>query len=66
MFQNGVELHPRPIGELIGDLRRFTTFEKILHYQFPGMMSAPEMTCQPGGPASVKLYEDYRRHLEEE
>ena len=66
VFQNGVELHPRPIGELIGDLRRFTTFEKILHYQFPGMMSAPEMTCQPGGPASVKLYEDYRRHLEEE
>jgi len=66
VFQNGVELHPRPIGELIGDLRRFTTFEKILHYQFPGMMSAPEMTCQPGGPASVKLYEDYRRYLEEE
>ncbi len=66
VFRNGVELHPRPAGELIGDLRRFPNFEKILHYQFPGMMSAPQMTRQPGGPASVTLYEDYRRYLEEE
>jgi len=66
VFRNGVELHPRPIGELIGDLRRFPNFEKILHYQFPGMMSAPQMTRQPGGPASVTLYEDYRRYLEGE
>lgn len=66
MFQNGVELHPRPVDELISDLQRFPNFEKILHYQFPGMMSAPAMSCQPGGPASIKLYEDYRRYLDEE
>lgn len=66
VFRNGVELHPRPVGELIGDLRRFANFEKVLHYQFPGLMSAPQMTRQPGGPASVTLYEDYRRHLEEQ
>ncbi|HPC94195.1 MAG TPA: DUF4434 domain-containing protein [Sedimentisphaerales bacterium] len=66
VFRNGVELHPRPIGDLIGDFQRFPDFEKILHYQFPGIMSAPAMTCQPGGPASVTLYEDYRRYLEEE
>jgi hypothetical protein len=29
-------------------------------------MSAPAMTRQPGGPASVTLYEDYRRYLEEQ
>lgn len=64
VFKNGVELHPRPIEGLLSDFQRFLNFEKILHYQFPGMMSAPEMTRQPGGPASVRLYEDYRRYLE--
>ena len=65
VFKNGAELHPRPLKGLISDFRRFPNFEKILHYQFPGMMSAPEMTRQPGGPASVKLYEDYKQYLKD-
>lgn len=64
VFKNGAELHPRPLNGLLSDFRRFTNFEKILHYQFPGMMTAPEMKRQPGGPASVKLYQDYKAYLE--
>jgi hypothetical protein len=65
VFKNGSELHPRPLDGLLSDLRRFPNFEHILHYQFPGLMSAPEMSRQPGGPASVKLYTDYRQYLEQ-
>ncbi len=63
VFRNGVELHPRPIAGLVSDFTRFSNFEKILHYEFPGLMSAPEMSRQPGDAPSVKLYEDYRRFL---
>jgi hypothetical protein len=65
VFRNGSELHPRPIDGLVSDLRRFPNFEKTLHYQFPGLMSSTKMPRQPGGPASVKLYEDYQRYLRE-
>lgn len=64
VFRNGIELHPRPILGLISDFSRFPSFEKTLHYQFPGLMSAPWMSRQPGGPATVKLYNDYRRFLQ--
>jgi len=64
VFKNGGDLHPRPLNGLIRALQRFPNFEEVLHYQFPGMMSAPEMSCQPGGLASVKLYEDYQKYLE--
>lgn len=63
-FRNSVELHPRPIDGLVSDLTRFPGFEKTLHYQFPGMMSSPEMSRKPGGEPSVRLFEDYRRFLE--
>lgn len=63
VFQNTWELVPRPIEGLTSDIRRFPNFEKILHYEFPGMMSSPKMSRQPGGPPSVKLYNDYQRYL---
>lgn len=56
---NGVELHPRDIGGIVDDLARFRPFEKVLHYQFPGLMASREMRVRPGGPAAVALYEDY-------
>ncbi len=65
VFRNGSELHLRPILGLVSDLQRFPNFEKILHYQFPGMMSSPRMSRQPGGEASVQLYLDYQRFLSE-
>jgi hypothetical protein len=62
-FRNGKELHPRAIGGLIEDLTLFPSFEKTLHYQFPGMMSSPAMSRQPGGTNSVQLYLDYKKFL---
>ena len=64
VFRNGIELHPRPIKGLVSDLTLFPNFEKILHYQFPGLMCAPWMSRRPGGEPAVKLYNDYRRFLE--
>jgi hypothetical protein len=63
VFRNTWELHPRPIAGLVSDISRFPNFEKILHFEFPGMMSSPKMSRRPGGAASVKLYEDYERYL---
>lgn len=62
-FRDDGALVPRPIDGLISDFTRFPNFEKILHYEFPGQMSGPAMSRQPGGPASVKLYRDYREYL---
>jgi hypothetical protein len=59
------ELIPRPIAGLLGDLKRFPNFEKILCYQYPGLMNHPEMSLKPGGPASVKIYLDYKKYLKE-
>ena len=64
VFRNGLELHPRPILELVSDFSRFPNFEKTLHYQFPGLMCAPWMSRKPGGEPAVRLYQDYRRFLE--
>ena len=60
----GGPLVPRPVAGLVSDLTRFGNFEKTLHYQFPGLMSSPAMSRQPGGQASVKLYLDYKDYLE--
>lgn len=57
-------LVPRPIEGLVDDLNRFPIFEKILCYQFPGLMNARWMSRHPGGPATVELYEAYRDYLE--
>jgi len=65
VFHEGGALYPRPIGGLISDLRRFPTFEKILCYQYPGLMNAPGASIKPGGPPTVKLYKDYKRYLEQ-
>jgi hypothetical protein len=59
------ELVPRPIDGLISDLRRFPTFEKVLCYQFPGLMNAPWASIVPGGADTVRLYNDYRKFVEQ-
>lgn len=65
LFGSEGELYPRPIGGLIDDLLRFPIFEKILCYQFPGLMNAPQASAKPGGDATVKLFEDYRKFYQE-
>ena len=69
VFGEGMALYPRPIEGVLSDLHRFTNFEKILCYQFPGLMNAPWMSRKPGGrePDSadtVKLFNDYKQYLE--
>lgn len=57
------ELYPRPIDGLISDMERFPNFEKILIYQFPGMLTSPSMRVKLGGDDAVKLYTDYQAWL---
>lgn len=63
LFDPTGALYPRPVGGLVSDLRRFPDFETILCYQFPGLMTAPGMSRQLGGPDAVKLFLDYERFL---
>ena len=65
VFHRGGALYPRPIRGLASDLRRFPSFEKILCYQFPGLMASAQMSRRPGGEPAVKLYQDYQRYLAE-
>jgi hypothetical protein len=64
VFDKQGALLPRPIEEITAELRRFSGFEKVLCYQFPGLMTAPWMSHQLGGPAAVKLFSDYKHYLE--
>lgn len=63
LFDATGALYPRPIQGLIDDLQRFPNFEAILCYQVPGLLTAPSMSRQLGGPAAVRLYRDYQRFL---
>jgi hypothetical protein len=62
LFGPAEELYPRPIEGLLDDFHRFPIFEKILCYQYPGLFNAPWASRQPGGPATVKLFEDYKNY----
>lgn len=63
LFASGNALSPRPIEAIAGDLKVFTNFEKILCYSFTGLMNSPRQTFAPGGPATVRLYNDYEKFL---
>ena len=58
-------LVPRPIKGLLSDLHRFPNFEKILCYQYPGLMNSPGMSIKPGGENTVKLFLDYKKYIKE-
>lgn len=60
---NGAELRPRAVAEIVSDLERFRSFEKILHYQFPGLMTGPRMRVPLGGPEARRLYDEYAAYL---
>jgi hypothetical protein len=56
-------LVPRPIEGLLSDLNRFPNFEKIICYQFPGLMNSPEMSIRPGGEKTVQLFREYKKYV---
>jgi len=64
LFGEHGELYPRPVEGLISDLTRFPNFEKILCFQFSGLMNAPWMSRKPGGEATVNLYRDYKQYYD--
>jgi hypothetical protein len=59
----GNALIPREIEGLVQDLSRFRSFEKILCFQYVGLMNAPWASAKPGGEATVKLFLDYEKYL---
>jgi hypothetical protein len=62
-FAKDMALYPRPIDNVVEDLNKYTNFEEILCYQYPGLMNAPWASKKPGGEATVKLYMDYYQFL---
>ena len=59
----GNALIPREIEGLVQDLSRFRSFEKILCFQYAGLMNAPWASAKPGGEATVRLFLDYEKYL---
>ncbi|MEN6384262.1 MAG: DUF4434 domain-containing protein [Phycisphaerales bacterium] len=64
LFEDGVSLYPRPIEQVISDMTKFTNFEKILCYQYPGLMNPSWAQIKPGGPRTVKLYDSYKKFIQ--
>lgn len=58
-FAEDQALAPRKAEDVAAELEQFSGFEKILCYQYPGLFNAPEATRKPGGPETVKLFQDY-------
>lgn len=63
LFNPDMSLYPRPMNEIINELKRFSKFEKILCYQFPGVFSAPDDRIIAGGAATIKSFEDYQNYV---
>lgn len=57
-------LIPRPVEGLIGDLTRFRNFEKVLCFEYTGLLNEPTNPHPPGGSTTVKLWQDYKKYLD--
>ncbi|ULQ55773.1 DUF4434 domain-containing protein [Flavihumibacter rivuli] len=57
-------LIPRSIDGLKSDLLRFPLFEKIICYQFPGLLSSPDMRLKPGGSRTIELFLAYKAYID--
>lgn len=63
LFNPDMSLYPKPIEQIISELRLLDNFEKVLTYQFPGVFNDPEMSIQIGEDRTVQLFLDYRDYL---
>ncbi len=63
LFAPDGALVPRPVDGILDDIRKFSVFEKILCYQFPGLMNAPWASIKPGGDETVRLFVDYKEQV---
>jgi hypothetical protein len=64
LFDETNALYPRPIEGLLSDLKRFPNFEKILGYQYQGLLCSPTASMKLGGDNAVKLFNDYKAYLQ--
>lgn len=64
LFAEDEALYPRPIEGIVSDFGRFDNFEKILCYQYPGLMTAPWARVKLGGQPAVDLFNDYKKFIE--
>lgn len=64
LFDTKNALYPRDIKGLLSDMHRFPNFEKILGYQYQGLLCAPGASVMPGGQKAEKLFKDYKDYLE--
>ena len=62
--RDGGGLIPRTIDAIVDDLHRYPTFEKVLCFQFMGLLNAPDASTQVGGPPTVTLYKNYQAYLQ--
>ncbi len=63
VFDKEGGLIPRPISGVMSDMHKYTNFEEILCYQYPGLLTAPNAAVKLGGGPAVKLYLDYQKYL---
>lgn len=63
VFDKEGGLIPRPISGVSSDLHKYTNFEEILCYQYPGLLTAPTASVKLGGEPAVRLYLDYEKYL---
>jgi hypothetical protein len=63
LFAEDQALYPRPIEGVVSDFSRFDNFEKILCYQYPGLMTPPWAQIKLGGQLAVNLFNDYKKFI---
>ena len=64
LFAEDEALYPRPIEGVVSDFSRFDNFEKILCYQYPGLMTPPWAQIKLGGQSAVNLFNAYKKFIE--
>lgn len=57
-------LIPRTVDGLISDLTRFRNFEKVLCFEYTGLLNEPGILRPPGGGRTLKLWLDYKKFLD--
>ncbi len=62
-FTSNGALIPRPFSEIKDALNQFTDFEKIICYEYTGLLNSPKMSIKPGGKPTIKLFTDYKKYI---
>lgn len=64
-FNEEKALCPRKMEDIRKDLLLFDNFEKILCYQFPGILNDPSLSFRIGQASTLKLFREYQNYVKE-